>query len=145
MPEIEKTIEIARPPAEVFAVLADIEAANAWIPGLKSSQKLTPGPIAAGTKARQVKFLQGKDRPIDLTVATVDPGRKLSFIGTPEGRPPAYIDWHLAAIAGGTLVTERIRFEVPGVMKIITPLIRMGLSGQMEREVAALKLRVERR
>ncbi len=48
---VETTITIARPPAEVFAFVADMTNAPSWQPGLHAVRRTPPGPVGVGSAA----------------------------------------------------------------------------------------------
>jgi uncharacterized protein YndB with AHSA1/START domain len=97
------TVEIARPPEEVFAFVTDPAKLSAWQDAVEV-QQLTEGPVRAGTQFREVHKVMGWRR-VELTeVVEHDPGR-LFHIRVLEG-PPVDGRWEFAATpGGGTRVT----------------------------------------
>ena len=53
----ENEVEIARPVAEVFSYVADLENIPTWNYAIETTSKVTPGPIGAGTEFRQRRTL----------------------------------------------------------------------------------------
>src|SRR3954447_698822 len=96
------TVEIARPPADVFAFVTDPTKLSAW-QDAEEVQQLTDGPVQAGTRLREVHPLTGRRR-VELTeVVECAPGRV--FIPRLEG-PPVDGRWGSAPTpTGGTRVT----------------------------------------
>ena len=92
-----------RPPAEVFAFVADPSKLSAW-QDAEEVQQLTEGPVGAGMRFREVHKAMGRRR-VELTeVVECDPGR-LFHIRVVEG-PPVDGRWEFAPTpAGGTRVT----------------------------------------
>ena len=79
------TMEIARPPHEVFAFVTDPTKLSAW-QDAEEVQQLTEGPVRAGTRFREVHKALGRER-VELTeVVECDPGR-LFHIRVVKGRP----------------------------------------------------------
>jgi len=99
------TVEIARPPAEVFSFVTDPARLSAW-QDVEEVHQLTPGPVRAGTRFREVHWVMGRRR-VELTeVVECDPGR-LFHIRVVEG-PPIDGRWQFVQTqAGGTSVTSR--------------------------------------
>jgi uncharacterized protein YndB with AHSA1/START domain len=97
------TVEIARPPADVFAFVADPTKLSAW-QDVEEVQQLTDGPVQAGTRFREVHKVMGRRR-VELTeVVECDPGR-VFHIRVVEG-PPVDGRWEFALTpSGGTRVT----------------------------------------
>jgi hypothetical protein len=77
----ENTITIRRPPAEVFAYLADFENVPTWNYAIVETKKLSQGPVGVGTKYRQVRKLP---RPSEesFEVTGYEPEARLSVDGT---------------------------------------------------------------
>src|SRR4051795_5615143 len=104
------SIEIARPPEEVFAFMADPAKLPAW-QDAETVQQLTPAPVGAGTRFREVHKALGRRR-VELTeVVAFEPGR-LFHIRVVEG-PPVDGRWTFAPSAAGTRLT-------------LTPLAHLG-------------------
>ena len=139
MPTITKEATLAAPPEKVFALLTDFSQATSWVTGMKECEQTTPGPFAVGTKARQVKIQMGRPTPVEVTVSKVDPMREIRLVAVPQGRPPANVTWSLAPAAGGTRVTESISFDLPGLMKILTPMVKNQVAKDMDSDLASMK------
>ena len=92
------TVQIARPPEEVFAFVSDPAKLSAW-QDAEEVQQLTDGPVRAGTRFREVHKVMGRRR-VELTeVVEYDPGR-VFHIRVLEG-PPVDGRWEFAPTAGG--------------------------------------------
>lgn len=86
----------ARPedPEEAFAYFADLSNAAAWDPGVRCVQKLTPGPVQAGTRFRvESALLGGANVEYEVTACEV----------------PRFVE--LTASTDGFRATDRISFE----------------------------------
>jgi uncharacterized protein YndB with AHSA1/START domain len=112
------TVEIARPPDEVFAFLTDPTKLSAW-QDAEEVQQLTEGPVPAGTRFREVHKAMGRRR-VELTeVVECDPAR-LFHIRVVEG-PPVGGRWEFALTpAGGTRLTRAPLAHLPGQARIAT-------------------------
>ena len=87
------TVEIARPPDEVFAFVTDPTKLSAW-QDAEEVQQLTEGLVRAGTRFREVHKAAGRRR-VELTeVVECDPCR-LFHIRVVEG-PPVDGRWEFA-------------------------------------------------
>src|SRR3954467_4736802 len=97
------TVEIARPPREVFAFVADPAKLSAW-QDAEEVQQLTDGPVQAGTRFREVHKVMGRRRGELTEVVECEPAR-VFHIRVVEGTP---VDgrWEFAPTpSGGTRVT----------------------------------------
>ena len=110
------TVEIARPPDEVFAFVTDPTKLSAW-QDAEEVQQLTEGPVRAGTRFREVHKIMGRRR-VELTeVVEHDPGR-LFHIRVVEG-PPVDGRWEFAPTpSGGTRLTLTPLAHLPGRARI---------------------------
>ena len=52
MTDFSITVDIAAPPDRVWAVMADVERWPEWTPTVKRIQRLDPGPLVEGSRAR---------------------------------------------------------------------------------------------
>src|SRR3954466_9081191 len=97
------TVEIARPPEEVFAFVTDPAKLSVW-QDAGEVQQLTEGPVRAGTRFREVHKVMGRRRVGLTEVVECDPGR-VFHIRVVEG-PPVDGRWEFAPTrSGGTRVT----------------------------------------
>lgn len=77
MRSVEAAAEIAAPPEEVFAFLADPANLPSWQTGIVSAERTSPDPIGVGSTARIVRELGGQRLAVDLTITAYDAGRRL--------------------------------------------------------------------
>ena len=139
MPTITKETTLDVPPATVYSLLTDFGQATSWVTGMKECRQVTPGAFGVGTKAEQVKMQMGRPTPVEVTVAKVDPNKEIRLVAVPRGRPPANVTWTLAPAGTGTKVTETISFELPGLMKLMTPMVKGQVSKDMDSDLASMK------
>src|SRR3954454_1308807 len=124
------TVEIARPPDEVFAFVTDPAKLSVW-QDAEEVQQLTEGPVQAGTRFREVHKVIGRRR-VELTeVVECDPGR-VFHIRVVEG-PPVDGHWEFASTArGGTRVTLTPLAHLSG---------RAGIANRAMEQMTALAFR----
>ncbi len=105
---VEQSI-IARPPAEVWAVLADFGDISRWAPNVDHSCLTTEQDGGEGTVGR---IHVGRNARLERVVGW-EPGRRLSY--TIEGLPPVVRSvtntWELADAGAGTTVTLTSRVD----------------------------------
>lgn len=92
----ELTVDIAAPPPEVWAVLADIEGWSAIYPELKDVQ--VDGPVGPGTA---FSFRSGPGK-IEAEVGEVDEDQRLTFVGKGMGATSVYVFTLTPSVDGGT-------------------------------------------
>ena len=105
------TIDIDRPPAHVFAYLADLEHTPEWNWAITSSQKVTPGPIAVGTRYRQTRSVPrpGVEK---LEITGLEPPRRIDVDGK-IGPFDARLSYELASSGSGTRLTNTAELDPP--------------------------------
>src|SRR5687768_15148298 len=103
--QFQTSIEIAAPPATVWAVMADVERWPDWTASVRSIRRLDSGPLQPGSRAliRQPRF-----PPAMWTVTAVDPGRAFTW---KSGMPGmwVYAQHSINEADGGARVTLSLR------------------------------------
>jgi uncharacterized protein YndB with AHSA1/START domain len=133
MPHAQRTIVIARPPAEVYAFFADAENDKSWRPGVAVIRR--EGPLAVGTRYTQrIAGPGGRQVAADVEITELDPDTRVAFRGVagpvrPEG------DYSFAPAEGGTSVTFTLDAELTGVKKL---LMAKPVQKSMDAEMANL-------
>ncbi len=123
---------VARPVEEVWARLADLERAPAWMPGVDRLRVL--GPLATGTPV--VFTARGKERT--STVTALEPGRSLTLRSVQGGVTAdyTYTCTPLGGGAGGTggagsepgtRVELVARTRMTGPVRLLAPVVRAAI------------------
>lgn len=142
MIEVEEAIEIARPPAAVYAFLSAVERYPDWLPALTAAEQTSPGPVVAGTTFRL--RLAGPTGPLqaDGVVVEADPDRSLTVRGdAPQGRVEGSL--RLEPAAGATGLNVRIAVELTGMYRFAEGLVAGELRRSMPSVLARVKARLE--
>ena len=133
MPSASRSIEIARPPAEVFAFVADGTTSLTWRSGVLDVA-LESG-TGLGARYRQgVKGPGGRRIAADYEVTAFDPDHRLAFAATAGPVRPTG-EYLLEPVDGGTRLTFSLDAKVGGLKGLL-----MGGAVQktMDAEMAAL-------
>jgi uncharacterized protein YndB with AHSA1/START domain len=75
--QIELAKTVAAPPADAFAIVANVVDWPQIISSIKAVEVLTPGPVRPGTRLREHRTMFGRDGPQELEVAAIDPPHRL--------------------------------------------------------------------
>ena len=135
---VEESVQIARPPAEVWHAIADYGFDSEWRDGLREMTPDPPGPPAMGTRVHEVVRSSGRDYVADCVVTELDPGVSYRFrgkgtIGGLEGGRAVRPD----AAGGGTVFTYPIEMQPTGRTRLLSPvlgpMVRSGLKKDLER------------
>jgi uncharacterized protein YndB with AHSA1/START domain len=133
MPNASRTVTIRRPPAAVFAFVADGTTAPRWRPGVLDVELLSG--VGVGTRYRQgVRGPGGRRVAADYEITAFEPDRHLAFraIAGPV-RPTG--EYRLEAVPDGT----RITFSLAAELGFPTRLLMGGaVQRTMDAEVGSL-------
>ena len=140
------TIDISRPAAEVFAVIADLSSYHRW---------LRPSSLYVGTtRVSQVPTALGTTY-VDRTRQAILRGRVTQFrppelIGfqqvtrSPLGRLAVDIEYRLEAEGSSTVVYRTTTPHLSGPLALIGPLLLRNIRNENLRTLAAMKRYLER-
>ena len=145
MAAIVESIDIARPPEDVFWYAADFSHFPEWQAGVESVRRESGAPLAGGSRATVIR--QAGPRKLTRTeeITELDPPRRWTVRGV--GGP-------LTAIAKATIeplddgersrVTIALEFEGHGIGTGLLPLVRRQARRQLPRNEQRLKELLER-
>ena len=135
------TITIERPPATVFAYLANLENLPRWNYALSETRQLTPGPPGVGTR-----YLQTRTIPVhseeSLEITELVPDQKLTVSGTLSSLP-AVLTYTLEAVDSGVILTNTVDLQPSGPLKLLAPLAAGRIKSAVAANLAALKQLLE--
>jgi uncharacterized protein YndB with AHSA1/START domain len=118
---VSHSIDIDAPPERVFAYLTDPANLPAW-QDAEEVRQLTPGPVGAGTRFREVHKAMGVRRVEITEVVIFEPGRRFE-IRVVDG-PPVDGRWDFEpAAGGGTRLTLTPLVRLPGPLRHAAPLV----------------------
>ena len=131
------TIEIKRPPAEVFDYLATPENIPDWNYAISESQRSPSGPIGVGTRIRQRRTLP---RPAEeeLEITELQPGRRLVLTGD-VGPLRGTLSYVLEPTSDGTRLTNAAELEASGPLRLAAPLFAGRIRAAVADNLATLK------
>ena len=145
MAPIVSTIEIARPPGEVFAYVVDPSRLAEWQDSVVSSQTEGGGPPAVGSKAVTTRQVGRGQRKMTMEMTKVEPPRSWAARGI-DGPVRGIVDGTVEPLDDGTRsrVTIALDFEGHGLGKLLVPLVvRRQAQRELPRNVQNLKERLE--
>jgi uncharacterized protein YndB with AHSA1/START domain len=127
MAGFEVTVDVARPPAEVFAYLTDVSKLPEW--QATASEAEIDGAVRLGARIRERRHFLGRDVRTELEVTTYDPPRR--FDVRSHGGPAELAIRHtLSPTDEGT----RLRAEVDVTLGRMLRIAAQGALKLAERE-----------
>jgi len=141
--EIDHTIEISRPPEEVFARLNDVTRWSEWQDDVLSARIEGDGPIEVGTKVTQTRRLGRRELTTTTEVTEYNPPRSYAFRGV--GGPIRPIARCTVEPVDGarSRVTFELGFEGHGPGKLVLPFVRRQARKTLASQHERLKEQME--
>jgi uncharacterized protein YndB with AHSA1/START domain len=136
-------VEVGRPVEEVFAYLTDPANLPEWQQTDRVEQ-LTPGPLKAGTRLREVRTVLGRRLESISEVSGYEPDRRFD-LRIVSGLARVADRWTLEPIAGGTLLHFSTEGRARTPFRPLERVIAVVLERRRRRHHARLKLALERR
>jgi uncharacterized protein YndB with AHSA1/START domain len=134
---------IARPPAEVFDVVTDLDRLHEWQPMIVAVDQLDDGPLHTGSRLREVRELRGRRLEQTVEVAAFEPGRHFA-LRVLEGPLPVDGDLRFEPEGNGTRLRLVATGRPHGAQRLLAPLLRVGLRREFRKQYAALREVVEK-
>jgi uncharacterized protein YndB with AHSA1/START domain len=142
---INSSVEINRPPAEVFAYLDEVERHGEWQPDIVSTKKETEGPVGVGTRVTNIRRVPGGRRPITYEITEHEPPRRTVFRGVNGPvRPDGTVT--VEPLDDGTRSRVSLQFDLVGhglLGKLFAPMARRQAARTIPRDQQTLKQKLE--
>jgi len=141
--DVETTIEIARPRAEVAAFAADPDNVHAWYRNIKRVEWLTERPLQVGTRLAFAAEFLGRRMAYTYEVVAHEPGDRL-VMRTADGPFPMETTYVWAdGPDGTTIMALRNRGRPAGFSAIATPMMAAGIRRNNRGDLQRLKAVLE--
>jgi carbon monoxide dehydrogenase subunit G len=133
------TVEIARPPADVFPWLLDEDKVPVWTGHLEAYERLDDGALGRGSKVRQVLEISGRRIDVEMEITAYDPptGAETRFSTNGIEVVNAYA---LEAAGAGTRLTQAIDAKPSGLTaRLLVPVIQPRLEEKVTEDLERLR------
>ncbi len=80
MAAFERTVVIARPAADAWAVLTDLDQASSLMPDVVRIERLTDGPFGEGTRWNETRRMGKREGSSEIRVTAFDAGRMYATV-----------------------------------------------------------------
>ena len=144
---IAVTIEttVARPPAEVFARIADIASWPSWLiaSGIVRVERTTEGPLTEGEHLTIEQRAAGRAGTFEAQVTALQPPSQLALHGRDGDGVSIDIDAVLAPAGDGTSLRWSIRIGLPLRYRMFESMARPQVERAAALDVESLKRRLE--
>jgi carbon monoxide dehydrogenase subunit G len=140
----EASIVIARPPAAVFAWIADPAKRAAWQSGIKESRPVTPGPLHVGSKVVTVVELNNEITETVAEITALEPDRRLAASSS-NASYDMTIRYDLAPEGTGTRLQATTDAELKGWLpRLLAGTVQQNAQQKLEKDLQTLKEKVEK-
>jgi uncharacterized protein YndB with AHSA1/START domain len=137
---IELTVEVARPPEDVFELLSDIERLPEW--QASAVEAHTQGPLAEGSRITEKRRVLGREVDTELEVVAFEPPRRLTLRSL--GGPVNFTgDHELVAQRGGTQLKFVAEARPGGILRLTEPVLARTAEQEFHRDFDRLKALLE--
>jgi uncharacterized protein YndB with AHSA1/START domain len=144
MAPITHSIVIARPPAEVFAYVDQLDRHGEWQSTIISSKLETEGPTRVGTRVTDKRKVPGGTQDVTYEITEHDPPRKASFRGTKGPVRPVGTFTVEPVGEGSSKATIEIDLQGHGLLGlVVAPLARSQARKEIPKDHQRLKERLE--
>lgn len=132
---------IARPPAEVYARIADLDAWPTWLiaSGIVRIERTVSGPATAGERLRVEQRAAGRAGTFEAEVTAADEPSRLALSGRDADGVSIDIEAVLAPAGEGTALRWSIRIGLPFRYRIFESMARPQVQHAAALDVEALR------
>jgi uncharacterized membrane protein len=133
------TVEVARPPAEVFPWLLEADKVPRWTGHLQRYERLDDGPLGRGSHVRQVLEVSGRTIDVELEVTAYEPpsGAQTRFSTNGIEVVNSYA---LQAAGAGTRLTQSIEAKPSGLSaRMLVPIVKPRLEEKVTEDLERLR------
>lgn len=138
MPEFHASVTIDRPPAVVFAYVADIARWPEWRMAVNSAELVTPGPVGAGTRITVAGSAMGRSMEMEVEITGYDPPDTVAF-AMRTGPVTGSGAFRFEPTGAGTRVTVSGSAEPVGALRLAAGLVARQAQAMWADDLAALK------
>jgi carbon monoxide dehydrogenase subunit G len=135
-----RTIEIARPPEDVFAFLVDLDNLSRWQPSVRDVR--WSGDLHEGDEFEETREMLGRRARSRLEVTALEAAREFS-IRVVEGPIPLTVRHLLEPAGQGTRLTLEAEGEAGGLMRLAAPIAERAAARQAGQDLERLKRLIE--
>ncbi len=136
MASFEHTVEIPRPPEEVFPWLLEQDKVPRWTGHLERYEQLD-GALGTGSRVRQVLEISGRTIDVELQITRYDPPRGAETRFETNGIK-VVTEYGLQANGAGTRLTQSLEAKAGGLggrmlLPVVQPRLEQKLTEDLER------------
>ena len=139
MASFSHSVEVPRPPADVFPWLLEEDKVPRWTGHLERYERLDGGPLGSGSKVRQVLEVSGRRIDVTLEITGYQPpsGAQTRFSTNGIHVVNSYA---LEAVGAGTRLTQSVEAKPSGLSaRMLVPIIQPRLEQKLIEDLERLR------
>ena len=139
MASFSHSVEIPRPPAEVFPWLLEADKVPRWTGHLNRYDRIDDGPLGRGSKVRQVLDVSGRTIDVTLEITGYEPptGAQTRFNTNGIEVVNSYA---LEAAGAGTRLTQSVEAKPSGLTaRMLVPVVQPRLEQKLTEDLERLR------
>ena len=142
---VEIETRIARPPADVFGALIDVERLPEWLiaSGIVGVERLDAGPLRVGSRLRISQTVAGRSAVLDGSVTVLVPSSAFGLRGKDKDGVTIEIDTALAPDGQTTRLRWSLRLKLPLRFRMFESMVAPQARRAAALDLEALKRRLE--
>ena len=132
------SVQISRPPDEVFAFVADARNRPLWDESVESEELTSPEPIGVGSTVRTRVRSMGREYVLTWEIVEHEPPSRQTIEST-SGPFPTTLAYQLSGQDGGTVVAFSVTGHPAGMLRLLEPLLARNTQKNLDRGFPRLK------
>jgi uncharacterized protein YndB with AHSA1/START domain len=137
--EIERSVEISRPRAEVFDFVADVRNDPLWCPKVRSVEQLASEPGEGSRFAVVHKPVPGRPaRRLEMTCVEFSPPARLRW-REEDGTDVFEVTYSLEAVGVDASQMTQRSVATLGAPRLLQPLFKLGIGRDLAKQLRLLK------
>jgi uncharacterized protein YndB with AHSA1/START domain len=133
------TVEISRPPAEVFPWLLEDDKVPRWTGHLERYERLDGGALGPGSRLRQVLEVSGRTIDVELEIVGYEPPSSAQTRFNTNG-VEVVSSYALEAAGTGTRLTQALEARPSGfTARMLVPIVQPRLEQKLTEDLERLK------
>jgi uncharacterized protein YndB with AHSA1/START domain len=144
MIHVTAEVDIARPAADVFAFLAEVEHNTEWLSGMRSCRWTSQPPVRVGSTYEQASQFLGREIRTSFEVTAYEPDHLVTIQSREGSSFPITVTRMVSATdARRCHVTETVDGDPSGFYSIAAPVLRRMVQRTIRRDYRNLKRLLE--
>jgi hypothetical protein len=135
--QFSNQVSIRCDPEDVFAYVADFSKVPTWNYAIRSTEQVTPGPVALGSTFRQIRSIPAVAEE-EFEVTEWEPGRRVAITGD-FGPFNGTLTYRVEPAAVGTLLTNDVELSARGALGVVGKLAGPRLKAAIAQNLDVLR------